>query len=200
MRADEFAKRVRDVVPDLQRGPSDFVARRPACGRHALSVGNGKIGLKLMCYFGCDARAIVPALGLVLEDFAERPAPPAPPTTKIQMITLGHLLTYFRDILVAARVLLQQADAPVIVRWRAAAEDLLRVAPINVTEPLTPYAERIQTALHILPIDMLTSHDVTDLIQLIDEMLVAIEEERGRLPSSEGGEERGAPGQAASSS
>jgi len=101
------------------------------------------------------------------------------------MIKLEHLLDYFKDVLVASRVLLQQADVGVIERWRGAQEDLARVAPINVTDTLKPYAQRIETALHILPIEMFTPSDTAHLIQLIDEMLAAIEEERRRLPPSE---------------
>jgi hypothetical protein len=133
----------------------------------------------------CDPRAIVAALGLALEDLARKPDAEDSSDDKDQMIKLEHLLDYFKDVLVASRVLLQQADVGVIERWRGAQEDLARVAPINVTDTLKPYAQRIETALHILPIEMFTPSDTAHLIQLIDEMLAAIEEERRRLPPSE---------------
>jgi len=197
MKADEFAKRVRDVVPDLERGPSDSIARCPACGRHTLSFGNGKAGLRLMCYFGCEASAIVASVDLVLDDLAEAPAP-APATTGIHMIGMGDLFSYLNDVLVAARAFLQQTRAPIIERWRAAAEDLRRVAPFNVPPVLQPYAERIQVALFILPPEMLTSRDLIEVVRLIDEMIAAIGDERRRLPHSEGGSGRGPAGQEAS--
>ena len=68
MKAADFAQRLSAAHPDRKQG---YVGTCPVCGRQALTFGDGKSGLTLMCYVGCDARAIVGALGLTLNDLAE---------------------------------------------------------------------------------------------------------------------------------
>lgn len=69
MKAVDFARTLSAAQTDRKHG---YVGTCPVCGRQALSFDDGKSGLKLACYVGCDVRAIVTALGLSLDDLAER--------------------------------------------------------------------------------------------------------------------------------
>jgi hypothetical protein len=71
MKVAEFSTLVHNVT---RQGRNKYVATCPACQRYTLSFGDGKSGLILMCYFGCDAKHIMAALNLTLADLLHNPA------------------------------------------------------------------------------------------------------------------------------
>lgn len=70
MTAKDFARRVGDVEVGHAKRRDEYSARCPVCELRALSFTDGKSGLILTCYAGCDVRSIAKSLDLDLMTLA----------------------------------------------------------------------------------------------------------------------------------
>ncbi len=66
MKAADFAVLLQDVARSRKRGRDEYTARCPSCQRVALSFRDGKSGIVMACYFGCQAKQVASALRLSL--------------------------------------------------------------------------------------------------------------------------------------